>query len=116
MNRHFRLTGSADFKRVRHNGKSFPHPFVVLVIAPNDVGKARIAVAAGRSVGNAVQRNRAKRVMRAAIRPMLKDIHPGWDLLLIARRPIMNVSSQETQFAVADLLRRANVLPRTHAG
>lgn len=116
MNRNFRLTGSADFKRVRQSGKSYPHPLVVLVVAPSLIAKTRIAVSAGRSVGNAVQRNRAKRVLRAAMQPLLKDLFPGWDFLLIARRPILQASSQETRSILVALLRRAHVLPGTDGG
>lgn len=88
----------------------------MLIAAPNELEKARIAVAGGRSTGNAVQRNRAKRVLRAAIQPLLGAIQPGWDILLIARRPLASATSQEIRTAVESLLRRANLIPKTHGG
>ena len=47
---------------MRQSGKSFGDPLVVLIVAPNELGSVRIAVVAGRSVGGAVLRNRAKRI------------------------------------------------------
>jgi ribonuclease P protein component len=93
VKRRFRLTGTADFKRVRHSGKSYAHPLVVLVVLPNGLEISRFAVTAGRSVGNAVQRNRAKRMIRAALASHLKHTATGWDVIVIARRAIRGVNN-----------------------
>nr|HMN60807.1 ribonuclease P protein component [Anaerolinea sp.] len=81
MKRRFRLRSTTDFERVRRSGKSFPHPLVVLVAAPNDLDQVRVGVAAGRSVGGAVAREPAKRVLRACVEHWLADLRPGWDLI-----------------------------------
>lgn len=70
----------------------------------------RVAVIAGKSVGGAVQRNRAKRVMRAAIQPFLSEIKPDTDLLLIARPEILPTKSLQLQETLQALLRRAKLL------
>lgn len=95
---------------MRREGKSFAHPLVVLVIAPNDLNQVRVGVAAGRSVGKAVQRNRAKRRLREAMRPLLPHLPPGWDLLLIARAPLNAAPFTQVRQAVHILLRRAGLL------
>ena len=110
MQRKFRLTRSTDFKRVRRTGKSFAHPFVVLVVHASEAPRARVGVTAGRSVGGAVQRNRAKRLLREAMRPLLPDLLPNWDLILIARPPLLAVSLQEIRRALISLLRRAQLV------
>jgi ribonuclease P protein component len=97
-------------------GKSYAHPFVVLVVLSNDQGISRIAVSAGRSVGNAVQRNRAKRLLREAIRLHLHEISPGWDIILLARQPLLQASCQQTQSAIIPLLRRAHLMKESHDG
>jgi len=109
VKRNFRLTRSTDFKRVRRLGKSYAHPLVVLVALPNDVGKPRLAVAAGRSLGGAVERNHAKRLLREAIRPNIPSIQPGWDYLLLARRPILAAPYLAISSAVIVLLRQAHL-------
>jgi ribonuclease P protein component len=121
VKRRFRLTKSADYKRVRRFGKSFAHPLAVLVVLPvekrqEEVRLSRFAVSAGRSVGNAVERNRAKRLLRAAIQPLIPSILPGWDILLIARRPLARVKCQDAQKALIVLLKRANLLKESQDG
>jgi len=111
VQRKFRLTRSTDFKRVRRTGKSYAHPFVVLVVQASEVPKVRVGVTAGRSVGGAVQRNRAKRLLREAMRPLLPELHPGWDLILIARPALSTKSLQEIRKVLTSLLRRAQIVP-----
>ena len=111
MQHKFRLTRSTDFKRVRRTGKSYAHPFVVLVVQASEAPRVRVGVTAGRSVGGAVQRNRAKRLLREAMRPLLPQIIPGWDLILIARPALSASSLQEIRQALTGLLRRAQIIP-----
>jgi len=111
VQRKFRLTRSTDFKRVRRTGKSYAHPFVVLVVQASEVPRVRVGVTAGRSVGGAVQRNRAKRLLREAMRPLLPELLPGWDLILIARPALPTKSLQEIHTVLTTLLRRAQIVP-----
>ena len=92
MNRRHRLSGFSDFKRVRRTGKSHAHPLVVLVACRNEVGASRIGVTAGKSVGTAARRNRAKRRLRAAARKLLPRTTKGWDLILIARPGVVEAA------------------------
>jgi ribonuclease P protein component len=110
VQRKFRLTRSTDFKRVRRTGKSYAHPFVVLVLQASEAPRVRVGVTAGRSVGGAVQRNRAKRLLREAMRPLLPDLLPGWDLILIARPALPTKSLQEIRQVLTSLLRRAKII------
>ncbi len=109
MQRRFRLTRSEDFKRVRRSGKSYAHPLLVLVVLACDEGKLHVGVAASRGVGTAVQRNRARRLLREAMRSLLPGIGPGWDLLLIGRPPLLSCNMSEVREALLTLLRRAEL-------
>ncbi len=115
MQRKFRLTRSEDFKRVRQFGKSYAHPLVVLIAQTNDEARLRIGVAAGRTVGTAVKRNRAKRLMREAMRTLLPNVASGWDLILIARPALLSSTLTETREALLNLLRRAKLISPTDA-
>ena len=110
MKRKFRLTRSIDFKRVRRFGRSYTHPLVVLVTLPTREPVTRIGVTAGKKVGGAVQRNRAKRLLREALRMVHPSIIQGNDLMLIARKPLPGTDMVKIQEAIDLLLKRANLI------
>jgi ribonuclease P protein component len=110
VKRKFRLSKSTDFQRVRRLGKSYAHPLIVLIVLTNQEEQTRFGVTAGRSVGNAVRRNRAKRLIRAALNPHLDSIASGWDVVLIARRPIVEAGYQQVAQAISELLKRAGLI------
>jgi ribonuclease P protein component len=94
---------------VRRFGKSFAHPLVVLIVSPNQLDQSRFGIIAGKSVGNAVYRNRAKRLLRAATQPLLTEIEPGFDILLIARKPLLETSFDALQKTLGRLVTRAGL-------
>ena len=114
MQRKFRLTRSTDFKRVRRTGKSYAHPFVVLVVQTSEAPRVRVGVTVGRSVGGAVQRNRAKRLIREAMRPLIPILLPGLDLILIARPALLSKSLQEIRQVLTNLLQRAQIVSHSN--
>jgi ribonuclease P protein component len=121
VQRSFRLTRSEDFKRVRRDGKSYAHPLVVLIALnsgnndqPRVSKTVRVGVAAGKSVGTAVHRNRAKRLLREAMRtllPSIASVASGSDLILIARPALASASFADVREALQTLLRRAKLIP-----
>jgi ribonuclease P protein component len=110
MNRRYRLTNSSDFQRVRRTGTSHAHPLAILIVSPGDVPETRFGFTAGRSVGNAVQRNRAKRLLREAIRHYQADIRAGWDVVLIARAPLLAAGWLDIQSGIGQLLRKSGLI------
>jgi ribonuclease P protein component len=121
VQRNFRLTRSEDFKRVRRSGKSYAHPLVVLIVQthdqhsnPVDQPRLKIGVAAGRTVGTAVHRNRAKRLLREAMRVLLPSISSNLDLILIARPGLVTATLEETRHALLTLLERAKIMMPTN--
>jgi ribonuclease P protein component len=114
VQRKFRLTRSEDFKRVRRSGKSYAHPLVVLIVQAHEQPRVKIGVAAGRTVGTAVHRNRAKRLLREAMRNLLPGIASNLDLILIARPGLVTATLEETRQALLTLLQRAKILTSTN--
>lgn len=100
--------------RVRRSGKSYAHPLIVLIVLPNELDLSRVAVAAGRAVGKAVERNHVKRRIREAIRSLFPSISSGWDILIIARQPAASASFLQIQEALETLLQRARLLKEPH--
>ena len=110
VQRKFRLTRSEDFKRVRRNGRTFAHPLAVLVAQPGESLHVRVGVTAGKSSGSAVRRNREKRILREAIRPLLPSMASHWDVILIARPPLGSASLEQVRQAILNLLQRADLI------
>ena len=110
MKRNFRLTQSTDFKRVRRCGKSYAHPLFVLVIMPAEGERTRFGVTASRSIGSAVQRNRAKRLVREALRLLLPEIKSGWMAVIITRPPILRAEFTEINSSLRQLLLKADLV------
>ncbi len=68
-------------------------------------GATRVAVVAGRKVGGAVQRNRAKRRLRAALAG--GTLPPGLDVVVVARSGVLTADFTSLQTELAGLVRRA---------
>jgi ribonuclease P protein component len=105
-----RLTRRTDFERVRAQGQAHGTPLFVVIVARSDITPARIGVAAGKRIGGAVQRNRAKRLLREGVRPLYPHIAPGWDILLMARGPILDVKSPQVTGVLNTALRKMKVM------
>ena len=82
-----RLRRGEDIARVRTDGIARNDKLFSLRALTTDQPTVRVAVAASRAVGGAVQRNRARRRVREAIRIALdaRDPKSGADLVVMAR-------------------------------
>jgi ribonuclease P protein component len=114
LQRQYRLRRSADLKRVRQQGESRRHPLAILIAYPNSLDKSRFAFIASRRVGNAVKRNRGRRLLREVIRLHLSEILPGYDCMFIARQALPEASYVDVETAVLQLLARLNLLDSSH--
>lgn len=114
MRRQYRLRDKKRFQQVRRKGRSYKHRLLILVILPNDLSQSRFGFTASKRIGNAVKRNRARRLMREAVRLQWDAIAPGWDAVCIARRPIVQATFQDVQAACEELLLQAGLLQERH--
>ncbi len=105
-----------EFSRVYSRGKSYVHPQLVLYVAKNRVGHTRIGLTATKKVGGAVQRNRARRVMRAALAEHLAANVGGYDIILVARAQTPKLKSTQVSRTLAKLMRAAGLPDRAAAG
>ena len=99
----FRLRKPGEFRHVYNNGKRYDGRFISAFILPNELSFHRIGITASRKgVGNAVQRNRAKRLLREAFRLSkieLNGLTGRYDFVLNARRSLLKIKMQD---ALAD--------------
>lgn len=79
------LNRNMDFRRLYGRGKSFTNPALVAYVMKNRAGVCRVGITTSKKIGNAVERNRARRVIRAAFRQVEPDIRGNWDIVFVAR-------------------------------
>ncbi|MBN1260284.1 MAG: ribonuclease P protein component [Anaerolineae bacterium] len=104
-----RLRSPQDFRLVWNQGRSWAHSILVLWSAPNGRTYSRVGIVASKKIGNAVTRNRARRLLREAARLLYPHIDPGWDLILVARHRIITVREPQVTSAVRVVLQRAGL-------
>ncbi len=111
MERRDRLRHTRDVRRVYEEGKSWAHKLLVLIVRPGDdqdhQDHARVGVTASRKLGNAVARNRAKRLMREAARRVYAQFDDSWDVVLIARPQILQAKEAQVEEALMTLIEQA---------
>lgn len=110
LRKQYRLTSSAQIKELQQRGQSWHNRWLVLAKRANDRQESRFAFSVSRRLGNAVVRNRVRRVIRECIRRRLTLIATGWDVLLIARLPARGAPAEQIDRAIEDLLRRSRLL------
>jgi len=109
MQRPLRLRRKEDFARLRTTGRVWRHPLVILSVAPNDLPHNRYGFITGKRLGNAVQRNRVRRLLREAVRQAHPALSSGHDMVFIARDTIAGQPFAAVQAAVSTCLRRAGL-------
>ena len=99
-----KLKSNRDFRRVYQRGKSYVCPYFVVYVNPNRSDDIRLGITAGKKIGNAVKRNRAKRVITAAFRAVYPYLLAGTDFVIVARTRILDVKSTKVETILSKIL------------
>lgn len=104
------LKTNSDFRRAYARGKSYTNPALVLYVRKNRAGSCRIGITASKKIGNAVQRNRARRVIREAFRQIKLPLKSGFDIVFVARSKTVFKKSTEIYAVMLPMLKEAGVI------
>lgn len=103
------LRDKRDFSRIYSRGKSVGERYVVLFYMKNGLDCSRRAFLASKKVGNSVQRNRARRLMRESYREISRKIPAGYDIIMIARKSINEKKFQEVDASLRRAFRKSGL-------
>ncbi len=110
MRKQHRLTKNKDFISVYKKGKSTANRFFVLYIAKKAESEPfRLGVSISKKVGNAVVRNRIKRLVKAVFLDLDKQLPSGYDFIIIARNAAASLDFAQTQESLLHILKKAKV-------
>lgn len=104
------LRKNSQFQQVYHRGKSYSNRYMALYVFPQQLPGNRVGFAAGKRLGNAVMRNRIKRLLREAYRLQQSKIKEGAQLLLMGRKALAEEKYETAERALLDLFRKSHLL------
>lgn len=98
------------FRRLYRSKKCYVYPQVVVYVAYNRCHAVRYGITSSKKIGNAVQRNRARRVIRAALSELADSLSGNYDIVIVARSRCAYAKSTELIKPLKDGLRKAGVM------
>ncbi len=110
MKKKYRIKKSEDIEKVLKKKCSVGNKNYIIYIMKNSEAKHfRLAMSVSKKIGNAVVRNRQKRLIKQAVNQIKLEILP-YDIFVIARNNSINLTYQEIESNIVYLLKKINVL------
>lgn len=107
------LRNKRDFSVLYNKGTSVGERCLVLIYRKNGLPYNRRAFLASKKVGNSVQRNRARRLLKESLRELPEALKTGYDLIFIARRTILDLKCADVKKSMEAALKKANLVDKT---
>jgi ribonuclease P protein component len=106
-----RIKLACDFARVKEQGSSQAGKFLVLgVLRVETLKEFQFGLITGGKLGNAVVRNRIRRLLREIVRAHRAEVVPGWQMVIIARWRAPKATLAELEQDWLRLARRMQLL------
>lgn len=106
------LRNQKDFNRVYKRGESKGSRYVVVLYRANNLGYTRKAFVSSKKVGNSVERNRSRRLMRESYYSFENDIKSGYDIVFVARNTINGAGQADVQRVMYGAVRACGLLKK----
>lgn len=105
-----KLKQNSDFRRIYGRGEAFVDPAFVAYALKTKSNGVRLGITAGKKIGGAVERNRAKRILTAAFSECAGSIVGGYDFVLVARTRLLKHKSTDIARALKRYLSEAGII------
>ncbi|MBU1868619.1 ribonuclease P protein component [Patescibacteria group bacterium] len=109
LKRKFRLTRDQEFRRLRRKGFKERSTLFWLRWLPNNLPYSRFGFIASKKVGNAVQRNRATRLVREVVRLDWERMRKGIDVVFVLSDRLAEKSFDQVEREVKKVFARAKL-------
>lgn len=106
------LKKNREFQRAYRVGENFVAPGLVTYVVRNKMNKVRIGITTSKKTGNAVLRNRSRRIIREAYKRLFELIRPGYDIVFVSRTKTCELSSGDIYDIMKSHLLNANILKK----
>ncbi|PYZ96312.1 ribonuclease P protein component [Alteribacter lacisalsi] len=111
MNKRYRLKRNEDFQLVFKQGKSAANrQFVIYHRQSERESSFRIGLSVSKKIGNAVTRNRIKRLIREAVRELEPRMKKKQDYIIIARKPAAQMGFHEVKQSLLHVMKRGRII------
>ena len=104
MNHTAKLNQNYMFRRIYRIGKNSVTPYFAVYTVKNRSNRNRLGITATKKIGNAVQRNRARRLIAEAYRLLEAELPKGFDIVIVARKKAVFAKMQPIRDALAQVL------------
>lgn len=107
----YRIKDNKEFQQIFNEGNSFANrQLVIYYRKKKNNNHFRVGLSVGKKIGNAVIRNRIKRLLRQAFLELQDQINPAYDIIIIARNPTKDMTFDEMRNSLNHLLRKQKLM------
>ncbi len=111
MKKSYRIKKEKEFQKIIYKKDSYANRNFIVYIYPAEENKHfRVGLSVGKKIGNAVTRNKVKRLMRESLFELKDNIKPEYNVVLIARPNIVGLSILEVKKNIQHVFKLANII------
>ena len=104
------LTQNYQFLRAYKSKKVYVSPILVTYVVPKKYGGICLGITTNKKLGCAVERNRARRIIRVAATELLKESSESAHIVVVCRQAILKKKSTDVQEVMRKHLSQAGIL------
>lgn len=116
MQKKYRLRNRSDFQKVYRFGKSMANRQFAVYYWKRDDGEPgpfRLGISVSKKIGNAVVRNRLRRLIKEIVRLHSDSIKQNYDFIIIVRKGALDLDFHGLKKSIAHVLRKSGLLQKS---